>query len=193
MAERGFSAGARRALPGVDVGIDYSHEYDDKEICERIANRGVDAGSGVVFAAAGDSGRRALGSRHPRGLGMAGTRSLASRPAHPWVGDQALRSPRRAERELVPGGTTAGRGESSSASPRMPSRSSASAPRLRTTFAGRLLRRPPGLREGSGGEATAKLTYSLGKGSGLLKRPLGMPARGPRRSVCAMSVIMNRA
>src|SRR6266487_5969077 len=31
------------------------------------------------------------------------------------------------------------------------------------------------------------------KKSELLKRPLRMPARGPRHSVCAMSVIMNRA
>src|SRR5439155_22932576 len=32
-----------------------------------------------------------------------------------------------------------------------------------------------------------------GKGSGLLRAALRMPAAGPRRSVCAMSVIMNRA
>lgn len=70
---RGFSAGARRALPGVDVRVDYSHEYDDKEICERIANRQVDAGSGVVFAAAGDCGLGALSAAAIRGVwGVAG-------------------------------------------------------------------------------------------------------------------------
>jgi basic membrane lipoprotein Med (substrate-binding protein (PBP1-ABC) superfamily)/DNA-binding SARP family transcriptional activator len=70
---RGFSAGARRALPGVDVRVDYSHEYDDKEICERIANRQVDAGSSVVFAAAGDCGLGALSAAAIRGVwGVAG-------------------------------------------------------------------------------------------------------------------------
>jgi basic membrane lipoprotein Med (substrate-binding protein (PBP1-ABC) superfamily) len=70
---RGFSAGARRALPGVDVRVDYSHEYDDKAICERIANRQVDAGSGVVFAAAGDCGLGALSAAAIRGVwGVAG-------------------------------------------------------------------------------------------------------------------------
>jgi basic membrane lipoprotein Med (substrate-binding protein (PBP1-ABC) superfamily) len=73
MWARGFSAGARRALPGVDVRVDYSHEYDDKEICERIANRQVDAGSGVVFAAAGDCGLGALSAAAIRGVwGVAG-------------------------------------------------------------------------------------------------------------------------
>ncbi len=71
--ERGFSAGARRALPGVDVRVDYSYEYDDREICEVIANDQIDAGSGVVFAAAGECGLGALAAAAIRGVwGVAG-------------------------------------------------------------------------------------------------------------------------
>jgi len=66
--ERGFSAGVRRALPGVDLRVDYSHEYDNQETCERIANRQIDAGSGVVFAAAGDCGLGALSAASIRGV-----------------------------------------------------------------------------------------------------------------------------
>ena len=65
---QGFSAGALRALPGVDLRVDYSHEYDNKEICEAIANRQIDVGSGVVFAAAGDCGLGALSAAAIRGV-----------------------------------------------------------------------------------------------------------------------------
>jgi basic membrane lipoprotein Med (substrate-binding protein (PBP1-ABC) superfamily)/DNA-binding SARP family transcriptional activator len=65
---RGFAAGARRALPGVNVRVDYSFDYDHKEICEGIANRQIDAGSGVVFAAAGDCGLAALSAAGVRGV-----------------------------------------------------------------------------------------------------------------------------
>lgn len=65
---QGFSAGALRALPGVDVRVDYSHEYDNKEICHWIANSQIDAGSGVVFAAAGDCGLGALSAAAIRGV-----------------------------------------------------------------------------------------------------------------------------
>jgi DNA-binding SARP family transcriptional activator/basic membrane lipoprotein Med (substrate-binding protein (PBP1-ABC) superfamily) len=66
--ERGFSAGARGALPDVDVRVDYSYEYDDREICGRIANEQIDAGSGVVFAAAGECGLGALSAAGIRGV-----------------------------------------------------------------------------------------------------------------------------
>ena len=65
---QGFSAGALRALPGVDVRVDYSQEYDDKEVCGAIANRQIDAGSGIVFAAAGDCGLGALSAAAIRGV-----------------------------------------------------------------------------------------------------------------------------
>lgn len=65
---RGFSAGARRALPGVKILVDYSYEYDDPAPCEDIANRQIDAGSGVVFASSGDCGLGALRAAGLRGV-----------------------------------------------------------------------------------------------------------------------------
>ena len=70
---RGFSVGARRAFPGVRIRVDYSHEFDDKQVCETIANEQIDAGSGVVFAVAGDCGLGALSATAIRGVwGVAG-------------------------------------------------------------------------------------------------------------------------
>jgi basic membrane lipoprotein Med (substrate-binding protein (PBP1-ABC) superfamily) len=43
-------------------------EYDDQEICERIASRQIDAGSGVAFATAGDCALRALTAAGIRGV-----------------------------------------------------------------------------------------------------------------------------
>jgi len=65
---QGFSTGVRRALPGVEVRSDYSFEYDDQATCERIANRQIDAGSGVVFAAVMDCGLGALTAAGLRGV-----------------------------------------------------------------------------------------------------------------------------
>jgi DNA-binding SARP family transcriptional activator/basic membrane lipoprotein Med (substrate-binding protein (PBP1-ABC) superfamily) len=70
---RGFAAGARQAFPGVRIRVDYSQEYDDKRVCETIANKQIDAGSGVVFAGAGDCGLGALSATALRGVwGVAG-------------------------------------------------------------------------------------------------------------------------
>jgi basic membrane lipoprotein Med (substrate-binding protein (PBP1-ABC) superfamily) len=66
--EQGFLAGARRALPDVTVLTAYSHEWDDQAICESLANRQIDAGSVVVFAAAGDCGIGALSAAGIRGV-----------------------------------------------------------------------------------------------------------------------------
>lgn len=65
---QGFSTGARRALPAVEVRSDYSLEYDDQATCERIANRQIDAGSGVVFATAGECSLGALTAAAIRGV-----------------------------------------------------------------------------------------------------------------------------
>jgi DNA-binding SARP family transcriptional activator/basic membrane lipoprotein Med (substrate-binding protein (PBP1-ABC) superfamily) len=65
---RGFSSGARRAVPGMSVRVDYSDEYDNKEVCESIANKQIDAGSGVVFTAAGECGLGALSAAAIRGV-----------------------------------------------------------------------------------------------------------------------------
>jgi basic membrane lipoprotein Med (substrate-binding protein (PBP1-ABC) superfamily) len=66
--EEGFSAGALRALPGIRVRVDYSYDYDNREICEGIANKQIDAGSGVVFAAAGECGLGGLSAAGIRGV-----------------------------------------------------------------------------------------------------------------------------
>ena len=65
---QGFSTGIRRALPGVEVRTDYSFEFDDQATCERIANRQIDAGSGIVFATAGDCALGALSAAAIRGV-----------------------------------------------------------------------------------------------------------------------------
>jgi DNA-binding SARP family transcriptional activator/basic membrane lipoprotein Med (substrate-binding protein (PBP1-ABC) superfamily) len=65
---QGFSTGVRRALPGVEIRSEYSFEYDNQATCERIANRQIDAGSGVVFATAGDCGLGALSAAAIRGV-----------------------------------------------------------------------------------------------------------------------------
>ena len=65
---QGFSTGVRRALPGVEVRTEYSLEYDDQATCERIANRQIDAGSGVVFATAGECSLGALTAAAIRGV-----------------------------------------------------------------------------------------------------------------------------
>ncbi len=64
----GFSTGVQRVLPGVEILSDYSFEYHDQANCERIANRQIDAGSGVVFAAAGDCALGALSAAALRGV-----------------------------------------------------------------------------------------------------------------------------
>ena len=66
--EHGFAAGARRALSGGVVLTDYSGNYEDQEICERIANEQIDAGSGVVLAGASDCGLGALSAAAIRGV-----------------------------------------------------------------------------------------------------------------------------
>nr|AYC79445.1 hypothetical protein [uncultured bacterium] len=64
----GFIRGAKRALPAVEVRYDYSSEYDDQAACDEIANRQIDAGSGVVFAAVMDCGLGALSAAAIRGV-----------------------------------------------------------------------------------------------------------------------------
>jgi DNA-binding SARP family transcriptional activator/basic membrane lipoprotein Med (substrate-binding protein (PBP1-ABC) superfamily) len=75
---RGFASGARRALPGVAVREDYSRDYENAATCERIANEQIDAGSGVVFAAAGECRKGALSAAAVRGVwGVANAEDLS--------------------------------------------------------------------------------------------------------------------
>ncbi len=80
---QGFSAGVRRALPGVEIRSDYSFEYDDQTTCEEIANRQIDAGSHVIFAAVMDCGLGALTAASIRGVwGVASGEDLSHLGSH---------------------------------------------------------------------------------------------------------------
>ena len=73
----------RHALPGVEILSEYSFEYDNQATCERIANRQIDVGSRVVFAAAGDCGRGALSAAAIRGVwGVASSEDLSHLGPH---------------------------------------------------------------------------------------------------------------
>ena len=84
---QGFSTGVRRALPGVEILSEYSFAYDDQAPCERIANRQIDAGSGVVFAAAGDCALGALSAAAIRGVW-----GVASSEERSYLGPHVLAS-----------------------------------------------------------------------------------------------------
>jgi basic membrane lipoprotein Med (substrate-binding protein (PBP1-ABC) superfamily)/DNA-binding SARP family transcriptional activator len=68
----GFARGARAARPGTVVDVSYSGSFVDESICERIANRQIDGGSDVVFAAAGTCGFGALSAAAIRGVWAVG-------------------------------------------------------------------------------------------------------------------------
>jgi basic membrane protein A len=63
-----FERGAKAARPTVDVRVDYSETFVDQPACERIANRQIDDGSDIVFAAAGQCGLGALSAAGIRGV-----------------------------------------------------------------------------------------------------------------------------
>ncbi len=65
---RGFARGAREARPGIAVLIAHASSSTDQAVCERIANRQIDRGSTVVFAAAGTCGFGALSAANLRGV-----------------------------------------------------------------------------------------------------------------------------
>jgi basic membrane lipoprotein Med (substrate-binding protein (PBP1-ABC) superfamily)/DNA-binding SARP family transcriptional activator len=69
---RGFSNGVRQAAPTMKIRVDYSNDFANRTICERIANRQIDAGSGVVFPAAADCGFGALSAAAVRGVWAVG-------------------------------------------------------------------------------------------------------------------------
>lgn len=70
--EQGFTDGVRRAMPSVNLLIDYSYDYDDQATCERIASRQINEGSKVVFAVAGACGLGALSAAGLRGVWAVG-------------------------------------------------------------------------------------------------------------------------
>jgi basic membrane lipoprotein Med (substrate-binding protein (PBP1-ABC) superfamily)/DNA-binding SARP family transcriptional activator len=64
----GFTRGARDARPGIAVQVAYAGTFSDQSVCERIANRQIDQGARVVFAAAGTCGLGALSAAGLRGV-----------------------------------------------------------------------------------------------------------------------------
>lgn len=83
----GFASGARRALPGITIHRAYSGDFVEQSSCEAIANRHVDAGADIVFAAAGTCSLGALSAAAIRGvwgIGVDGDRS--------YLGDHILAS-----------------------------------------------------------------------------------------------------
>jgi basic membrane lipoprotein Med (substrate-binding protein (PBP1-ABC) superfamily)/DNA-binding SARP family transcriptional activator len=65
---RGFARGARKVRPGIAVLIARAPSTTDQAVCEQIANRQIDRGSTVVFAAAGTCGFGALSAAGLRGV-----------------------------------------------------------------------------------------------------------------------------
>jgi basic membrane protein A and related proteins len=65
---RSFVRGARTARARIAVKVDYASSSQDQPVCERIANRQIDQGSTVVFAAAGPCGLGALAAARIRGV-----------------------------------------------------------------------------------------------------------------------------
>jgi basic membrane protein A and related proteins len=69
----GYKAGAEKAVPGVKLLVDYSHDWDDQAKCKELALNQIARGSGVVFQVAGGCGLGALnaaGERDRWGIGV---------------------------------------------------------------------------------------------------------------------------
>lgn len=64
----GFTAGVRDAVPRAEILTDYSHSFSDPSVCEAIANRQIDKGSRVVYAASGKCSLGALSATAVRGV-----------------------------------------------------------------------------------------------------------------------------
>jgi basic membrane lipoprotein Med (substrate-binding protein (PBP1-ABC) superfamily)/class 3 adenylate cyclase len=64
----GFTEGARAAVRDAVVLTNFSGAFADPSPCESAANRQIDRGSGVVFAAAGSCGLGALAAASLRGV-----------------------------------------------------------------------------------------------------------------------------
>jgi basic membrane lipoprotein Med (substrate-binding protein (PBP1-ABC) superfamily)/DNA-binding SARP family transcriptional activator len=71
----GFEDGARRALPDVAVYRSYSRDFVDQSKCAAIANRHIDRGADIVFAAAGTCSLGALSAAGLRGVWAVGVDS----------------------------------------------------------------------------------------------------------------------
>jgi DNA-binding SARP family transcriptional activator/basic membrane lipoprotein Med (substrate-binding protein (PBP1-ABC) superfamily) len=68
----GFREGVKKARRGVAIRVDYVDHVGDATACERAANAQIDAGSDVVFAAAGRCGLGAVAVARLRGVWAVG-------------------------------------------------------------------------------------------------------------------------
>jgi basic membrane protein A len=64
----GFRAGARKAVPGINVRVDYSDDFANPSKCRRVALAQIAAGSRVVFNVAGNCGLGALRAAREKGV-----------------------------------------------------------------------------------------------------------------------------
>jgi basic membrane protein A len=64
----GFRAGARKAVPGIRVRVDYADDFSNPSKCRRVALGQIAAGSSVVFNVAGACGLGALRAARAKGV-----------------------------------------------------------------------------------------------------------------------------
>ena len=81
----GFTKGVRKALPDATVLRAYSQEFADTSPCEAIANRQIDAGADIIFAAAGRCSLGALSAAAIRRVWAVGVDADQS-----YLGDHVL-------------------------------------------------------------------------------------------------------
>ena len=81
----GFTEGVRKALPDATVLRDYSQEFAKTSPCEALANRQIDVGADIVFAAAGRCSLGALSAAAIRRVWAVGVDSDQS-----YLGDHVL-------------------------------------------------------------------------------------------------------
>jgi basic membrane protein A len=64
----GYQAGARKAVPGIEVLNGYSQDWDDQAKCKELALNQIARGAGVVFQVAGGCGLGALDAASERNV-----------------------------------------------------------------------------------------------------------------------------
>jgi DNA-binding SARP family transcriptional activator/basic membrane lipoprotein Med (substrate-binding protein (PBP1-ABC) superfamily) len=70
---KGFARGAREILPSVTILQNYSGDFNRQSRCADVANRQIDAGSKILFTAAGNCGLGALAAAGLRGVSAIGS------------------------------------------------------------------------------------------------------------------------
>jgi basic membrane protein A and related proteins len=83
----GYQAGAKAALPGIDLANGYSQDWDDLAKCKEVALDQIAEGSRVVFQVAGGCGLGALDAAEQRGVWGIGVDADQS-----FLGDHVLTS-----------------------------------------------------------------------------------------------------